>query len=66
MRQEQWCRELWLQALDLPAVSPPMEEDEVSRVIGPARAEQASARTGADDRNRWHEEDAQAQGRYAA
>jgi hypothetical protein len=64
MRQEQWCRELWLQALDLPAVSPPKEVDDVSRAIGPARAEQA--RTGTDDPHRLHEEDAQVQGRYAA
>jgi len=63
MRQEQWCRELWLHALDLPAASPPREEDDIRSAIGPARAEQASALAGTYDPL---EENAEAQGRYAA
>jgi hypothetical protein len=36
-----WCRELWLQALGLPAVLPPPEEQQhVKTAIGAARAEQ--------------------------
>jgi hypothetical protein len=37
-----WCRELWLQALGLPAVLPPPEEEKhVTTAIGAARAEQS-------------------------
>ena len=37
-----WCRELWVQALGLPAVLPPPEErQKVKTAIGAARAEQA-------------------------
>jgi hypothetical protein len=37
-----WCRELWIQALGLPAVLPPPEEKQhVKTAIGAARAEQA-------------------------
>jgi len=37
-----WCRELWVQALGLPAVLPPPEEQQkVKTAIGAARAEQA-------------------------
>ena len=37
-----WCRELWLQALDVPAVLPPPEEKkDVKTAIGAARAKQA-------------------------
>jgi rubrerythrin len=37
-----WCRELWLQALGLPAVLPPPEEvKQVETAIGAARAEKA-------------------------
>ena len=37
-----WCRELWIQALGLPAVLPPPEEQQhVKTAIGAARAEQA-------------------------
>lgn len=50
-----WCRELWLQALGLPAVLPPPEEQKnVTTAIGAARAEQqrdemlVSARAGRD------------------
>jgi rubrerythrin len=40
-----WCRELWLEALDLPAVLPPPEEEkDVKTAIGAARA--AKARKG--------------------
>ena len=36
-----WCRELWIQALGLPAVLPPPEEEKhVKTAIGAARAEQ--------------------------
>jgi rubrerythrin len=36
-----WCRELWVQALGLPAVLPPPEEQQhVKTAIGAARAEQ--------------------------
>jgi len=36
-----WCRELWLDALGLPAVVPPPEEEkDVSTAIGAARAKQ--------------------------
>jgi rubrerythrin len=35
-----WCRELWLQALGLPAVLPPPEEEKnVTTAVGQARAE---------------------------
>jgi hypothetical protein len=38
-----WCRELWVQALGLPAVLPPPEEvQHVKTAIGAARAEQAA------------------------
>ncbi len=38
-----WCRELWIQALGLPAVLPPPEEvQRVKTAIGAARAEQAA------------------------
>jgi rubrerythrin len=38
-----WCRELWMQALGLQAVLPPLEEQRhVKTAIGAARAEQAS------------------------
>lgn len=37
-----WCRELWVQALGLPAVLPPPEErQQVKTAMGAARAEQA-------------------------
>jgi rubrerythrin len=37
-----WCRELWMQSLDLPAVLPPPEEvKKVETAIGAARAEHA-------------------------
>ncbi len=37
-----WCRELWIQALGIPAVLPPPEEEkDVKTAIGAARAEQA-------------------------
>ncbi len=37
-----WCRELWIQALGMPAVLPPPEEvKKVETAIGAARAEQA-------------------------
>lgn len=37
-----WCRELWIEALGLPAVLPPPEEErDVKTAIGAARAEQA-------------------------
>ena len=37
-----WCRELWIQALGLPAVLPPPEEErDVKTAIGAARAEKA-------------------------
>jgi len=52
-----------LHALDLPAASPPREEDDIRSAIGPARAEQASALAGTYDPL---EENAEAQGRYAA
>jgi ferritin-like metal-binding protein YciE len=40
-----WCRELWIQALGLPAVIPPPEERrKVKTAIGAARAEQAAER----------------------
>lgn len=36
-----WCRELWIQALGMPAVLPPPEEEkQVETAIGAARAEQ--------------------------
>lgn len=36
-----WCRELWIQALGMPAVLPPPEEEkDVETAIGAARAEQ--------------------------
>ena len=39
-----WCRELWIQALGMPAVLPPPEEvKQVGTAIGAARAEQARA-----------------------
>ena len=39
-----WCRELWIQALGMPAVLPPPEEErDVKTAIGAARAEQESA-----------------------
>jgi rubrerythrin len=38
-----WCRELWIEALGLPAVLPPPEEKRhVKTAIGAARAEQAA------------------------
>jgi hypothetical protein len=38
-----WCRELWLQALGVPAVLPPPEEKrQVKTAIGAAKAEQAA------------------------
>ncbi|MGA2549427.1 MAG: hypothetical protein ABSF50_04695 [Burkholderiaceae bacterium] len=38
-----WCRELWIQALGMQAVLPPLEEEkEVKTAIGAARAEQAA------------------------
>ena len=38
-----WCRELWLQSLELDAVLPPPEEQRhVKTAIGAARAEQAA------------------------
>jgi hypothetical protein len=38
-----WCRELWIEALGLPAVLPPPEEQrDVKTAIGAARAEQAA------------------------
>ena len=41
-----WCRELWMQSLDLPAVLPPPEERQhVKTAIGAARAEQAAEAT---------------------
>jgi hypothetical protein len=37
-----WCRELWIQALGMPAVLPPPEEvKKVQTAIGAARAENA-------------------------
>jgi hypothetical protein len=37
-----WCRELWIQALGMPAVLPPPEEEkDVKTAIGAARAEQS-------------------------
>jgi hypothetical protein len=37
-----WCRELWIEALGMPAVLPPPEEEkEVKTAIGAARAKQA-------------------------
>ena len=37
-----WCRELWIEALGLPAVLPPPEEEkDVKTAIGAARARQA-------------------------
>ena len=37
-----WCRELWMEALGLPAVLPPPEEKKhVKTAIGAARAEQS-------------------------
>ena len=37
-----WCRELWIQALGMPAVLPPPEEEKkVTTAIGAARAEQS-------------------------
>jgi len=37
-----WCRELWIQALGLPAVLPPPEEErQVKTALGAAHAEQA-------------------------
>ena len=36
-----WCRELWIEALGMPAVLPPPEEEKsVETAIGAARAEQ--------------------------
>jgi hypothetical protein len=40
-----WCRELWIAALGLQAVLPPLEEQrEVKTALGAARAEQAAER----------------------
>ena len=40
-----WARELWIEALGLPAVLPPPEEvKKVETAIGAARAEQARSR----------------------
>ena len=37
-----WCRELWMEALGMPAVLPPPEEEKnVKTAIGAARAEQS-------------------------
>jgi len=37
-----WCRELWIEALGMPAVLPPPEEEkEVKTAIGAARAKMA-------------------------
>jgi hypothetical protein len=37
-----WCRELWIDALGMPSVLPPREEEkEVKTAIGAARAKQA-------------------------
>ena len=37
-----WCREMWIEALGMPAVLPPPEEEkEVKTAIGAARAKQA-------------------------
>ena len=37
-----WCRELWIEALGMPAVLPPPEEEkEVKTAIGAARAKRA-------------------------
>jgi hypothetical protein len=39
-----WCRELWIEALGMPAVMPPPEEEkDVKTAIGAARAKQARA-----------------------
>lgn len=39
-----WCRELWIEALSMPAVLPPPEEEkDVKTAIGAARAENARA-----------------------
>jgi rubrerythrin len=41
-----WCRELWIQSLDLRAVLPPPEERQhVKTAIGAARAEQSAERS---------------------
>jgi rubrerythrin len=46
-----WCRELWLQALGLPAVLPPPEErKDVKTAIGAARAKQARRPQGGQTR----------------
>ena len=41
-----WCRELWLQALGMPAILPPPEEQyDVKTAVGAAKAQHASARS---------------------
>ena len=47
-----WCRELWVQALGLPAVLPPPEEQQqVKTAIGAARAEQAGEKLRIESRS---------------
>lgn len=47
-----WCRELWVQALGLPAVLPPPEEQQqVKTAIGAARAEQAGEKLRLDSQD---------------